>query len=102
MKKILLVTLLAFGASSALACEKIKVGGLHCDACKDTIEGAFKEKPEVQAVNVDVKSGWLTLTYKSGQTLSETSVKDLVKSKGFKTESACMPGGTAKATKKII
>lgn len=112
MKSTLLALLLAFGATqanSALACDQIKVTGMHCEACKDSIEAAFKEKAEVETVvikdiSADQKTGWLTLTYKPGKTLTDEQVKEIVKLKGFKTDPSCKAAGAAmeKPKKKTI
>lgn len=86
-QSLLIAAVLSLAASaSALACEKMKVGGLHCDACKESVEKAFREMPEVETADVDLKSGILSVKYKSGKTLTEQAMKDALKTAGFKGE----------------
>jgi len=84
MKKTWMILALCFASSAALACEKMKVSGLHCSDCKDSIEAAFRAMPEVEKADVDMKTSVLSVKYKDGKTLSEQAMTDALKTSGFK------------------
>ena len=81
MKKLIL--LLTMIASFAFAGQvQVKVGGMVCVACKQSIEKNFKNNAKVQDCAVDVEKGEMTFQVKEGQTLSDGEIKVLLKQAG--------------------
>ncbi len=87
MKKLLATTILAsLFATQALA-ETIHVGvdGLVCAFCVKGIENSFKKQDVVDTVKVDLDKKLVTVTTKSGKTMDDTTIKQVITDAGYTT-----------------
>lgn len=57
--------------------QKIVVPEIHCDHCKDSIEGALQPLPGVESAVVDVPSTTVTVAYDPGVMTQDTLVKTI-------------------------
>ena len=70
--------------TSAFASDiKIQVKGMVCDFCASTMEKEFKQNPNVQSVDIDLKTKIVTLDLKPGKTLSDDEIKDIITNQGL-------------------
>lgn len=60
----------------------LDVRGMTCGHCKMAVEGALKGLEGVSAVEVDLKSGKVVVTYDES-TVSSESVKEAVEEQGY-------------------
>ncbi|MEM6811549.1 MAG: heavy-metal-associated domain-containing protein [Pseudomonadota bacterium] len=87
--KFIFLCLLAilFSASPTFAQKKETVklfmGGMHCEACAETVEFKFKEQDAVETINADLDTQVVTITLKSDQDLSEDTIRGIVNWSGF-------------------
>jgi|DEB0MinimDraft_6_1074348.scaffolds.fasta_scaffold147069_1 copper chaperone CopZ len=85
-KKFITVFLFIFliNISSVFAKEiNVDVSGLVCEFCAVTIEKNFKEKDEIEEVNVDLDQKKVFLTFKDGKDLSDEEIDDIIKNNGY-------------------
>jgi copper chaperone CopZ len=74
-----------FGLSAAVSAETITVAvsGRACTLCEGAIEKIFRAQPEVKTVDVDLENKLITLTTRSGRTLDDRKIAQLVKHSGY-------------------
>lgn len=60
---VIALTLLLAGGLQAAETVKLKVEGLHCQGCVDTVEKGLKKVKGVTKADVDLKSNTATVTY---------------------------------------
>jgi len=85
-KKFITVFLFIFliNISSVFAKEiNVDVSGLVCEFCAVTIEKNFKEKGEIEEVNVDLDQKKVFITFKDGKDLSDEEIDDIIKNNGY-------------------
>ena len=88
MKQHLLIIIISFVLSAAVSAETIRttVNGMVCAFCATGIEKTFRKQPEVESVKVDLKEKLVTIKTKSGKTLTDAKVKEIVTYSGYKME----------------
>lgn len=83
MKTIFLGLVLSVSVCFANADTKLfQVEGMTCGSCVKAIKSKLCSSPEIKTCEVEV--GKVQLTYNEGQTLSDQSVIEKIKSAGFK------------------
>ncbi len=87
MKKLLITisVLFALGSSFTFASQTMKanVNGMVCAFCAQGIEKKARTLPQTQDVYVNLKQRLVAIEIKDGQTLSQESVKALIKEAGY-------------------
>jgi copper chaperone CopZ len=92
MKKIKILTLLcsmvvlALGTATAFATtktSKIRVEGMHCKMCSDSVTKALKATPGVEKVNVSSKEGEAVVQF-DDQKVTEAQLREVINKTGFK------------------
>lgn len=87
MKRFFLVvsTSVVLFAQPAFAGEvvRVNVNGLVCDFCARAIEKVFGGQGAVEAVRVDLSAKLITLEFKDGQTLDDSTITKLVNDSGY-------------------
>jgi copper chaperone CopZ len=87
MKKYLMLSaamsLISFAAHAET--EKITVNGMVCAFCAQGIEKSFSKLGAVDKINVDLDNKLVTVTTKTGQTVDDVTIKQLIKDNGFDT-----------------
>ncbi len=61
----------------------IKVHGMVCAFCSNSIEKKFKKQKAVKSIKVDLESKKVTLVLKSGESFPDEKIKELIKASGF-------------------
>lgn len=79
----LLTVFLTGSALWAAEVQEIKVKGMVCSFCAQGIEKKFKERAEIQDIQVDLKAKTVTLTYKEGKKISNEEIATLLKDAGY-------------------
>lgn len=62
----------------------ISVNGMVCAFCAQGITDKFKSKKEVKDIKVDLDKMQVILSFQKGQTLKESTIKDIITDAGFK------------------
>ena len=85
MRHILLILVILAGLSGSALAETITttVNGMVCAFCATGIEKTFRKQPEVATVKVDLAKKRVTITTKSGTTLSDAKIKEVVTYSGY-------------------
>lgn len=87
MKKILLPACLFALLSGTTRAEGLftetKVKGMVCSFCAQGVEKAFRKRPEVESVRVDLDKKTVYLKFKEGKTLSDEEIKKLIGDAGY-------------------
>ncbi|MEY2544656.1 MAG: copper chaperone [Verrucomicrobiota bacterium] len=85
MRHILLILVILAGLSGSALAETITttVNGMVCAFCATGIEKTFRKQPEVATVKVDLAKKQVTITTKSGTTLSDSKIKEVVTYSGY-------------------
>jgi cation transport ATPase len=88
MKKLLLVSLVSitlFGHIAMAATQTIKasVNGMVCAFCAQGIEKKMRALSQTKDVYVNLKQRIVAVELKDGQTLSNDTVKDVIKNAGY-------------------
>ena len=88
MKKLLLTTLVATALLSNVALAatqtiKANVNGMVCAFCAQGIEKKMRALSQTKDVYVNLKQRIVAVELKEGQTLSNETVKDLIKDAGY-------------------
>ncbi len=68
------------------SCENIiniKVNGLVCDFCARSLEKVFLKRDDVAGIKVDLSKSSVVVATKSGLTIDDTSLKNLIKDSGY-------------------
>ncbi len=63
--------------------QNFKVDGMHCEACEKSIQKEVKKIPGVTDVNVDHKTGSLTVKSKDETPVKASEIIEAVKRSGF-------------------
>lgn len=88
MKKLVFVSLVSLSLFSQLALAatqtiQAKVNGMVCAFCAQGIEKKIRSLSQTKEVYVNLKQRIVAVELKEGQTLSENTVKDLIKDAGY-------------------
>ena len=88
MKKLLLITIVAITllsntAFAATQTIKANVNGMVCAFCAQGIEKKMRALTQTKDVYVNLKQRIVAVELKEGQTLSNETVKDLIKDAGY-------------------
>lgn len=87
MKKLIasLILLISFSTIAQAATQTIKaeVNGMVCAFCAQGIDKKLRALPQTKDVYVSLKNKIVAVELQEGQTLSETTVKDLIKDAGY-------------------
>ena len=88
MKKLLLTTIVAISllsnaAFAATQTIKANVNGMVCAFCAQGIEKKMRALTQTKDVYVNLKQRVVAVELKEGQTLSNETVKDLIKDAGY-------------------
>ena len=88
MKKLLLTTVVLFALLSNVAFAatqtiKANVNGMVCAFCAQGIEKKMRALTQTKDVYVNLKQRIVAVELKEGQTLSNETVKDLIKDAGY-------------------
>jgi copper chaperone CopZ len=85
MRHILPTFIILSGLSVSAGAETIRttVNGMVCAFCATGIEKTFRKQPEVATVHVDLPKKTVTITTKSGKTLSDAKIKEVVTYSGY-------------------
>ena len=88
MKKLVFVSLVSLSLFSQLALAatqtiQAKVNGMVCAFCAQGIEKKMRSLSQTKEVYVNLKQRIVAVELKEGQTLSENTVKDLIKDAGY-------------------
>jgi copper chaperone len=81
-----LILVLSLGAISAFAATKtttIRVEGMHCNKCSDSITKALKATAGVEKVEVSSEKGEAVIQY-DDQKVTEAKLREVINSTGFK------------------
>lgn len=62
--------------------ETITVPEIHCDHCKNSIEGALRPMEGVDAANVDIPARTVTVTFDDGA-VKRTDLVDAIEAQGY-------------------
>tara|TARA_R110002110_G_scaffold129060_1_gene309069 strand:- start:2375 stop:2701 length:327 start_codon:yes stop_codon:yes gene_type:complete len=93
---------LVFAPVAAMAASpayKLQVDGLACPFCAYGVEKKLNGVDGVKAIEIDIKSGTVTVTMTDGATLDEAKAKTAVEAAGFalgafEKLSSTVPGGS--------
>jgi cation transport ATPase len=88
MKKLILIltttlSLTAGAAQAAVQTIKAEVNGMVCAFCAQGIDKKLRALSQTKDVYVNLKNKIVAVELKEGQSLSENTVKDLVKDAGY-------------------
>ncbi len=85
MRKIglVLTVLLGFASSAFAETITVNVNGMVCAFCATGIEKTFRKQPGVETVKVDLPKKLVTVKTKSGQTITDAKVKEIVTYSGY-------------------
>jgi copper chaperone CopZ len=89
MKKISIFSLIALvavftvGALAARKTSKIRVEGMHCKMCSESLTKALKATPGVEKVNVSAETGEAIVQF-DDQKVTEAKLRDVINKTGFK------------------
>ena len=85
MRYTLLSLVILTGLSGSVFAETIHttVNGMVCAFCATGIEKTFRKQPAVATVKVDLPTKQVTITTKSGETLSDERIKEVVTYSGY-------------------
>jgi len=85
----LLILCFVVVVSSIHAAEfEVKVTGMHCGGCEQTIEAALREQPAVQSVKADHKTGIVRVNLEDGKPFSDSELGQILKKLGYPPEVA--------------
>ena len=59
-------------------CVAVKVSGMTCEACAQTVRANLLKNPAIADVMIDVAGGIAKIVLKSGQTVSEAEVRQSI------------------------
>ncbi|MEN9723090.1 MAG: hypothetical protein RJB38_1076 [Pseudomonadota bacterium] len=63
---------------------QILVEGMTCGGCEKSVKAAFAKLPEVQSVDVQVKTGKVTVTFQPEKSLTEQQLREAIQSAGYR------------------
>lgn len=82
---VLLTTMLALGAATAMAATRtvtIRVQGMTCDGCATSVENALKSTDGVEEARVNFKSGKAVIRY-NDQKVTISRLREVIHNTGF-------------------
>ena len=62
----------------------VKVHGMVCAFCSNSLEKKFKKKKAVKKIDVDLESKIINIKFKKGKYISDKKLKEMITSSGFK------------------
>lgn len=72
---------------AAEACDEhtvnVKVNGLVCDFCARALEKVFSKREEMEGIHVDLDNGLVQIMQKSGQSMDDATLKQLITDSGY-------------------
>jgi cation transport ATPase len=80
---LILIVSMSNVAQAAVQSIKAEVNGMVCAFCAQGIDKKLRALPQTKDVYVNLKHKIVAVELKEGQSLSETTVKDLVKDAGY-------------------
>ena len=91
MKRFLLVAtmIIGLGLNSLAMAETlsshalVKVNGLVCDFCAQSLEKVFKKKPEVSNIDVNLTKKVVKIDFKDGQNLTDENIRKGITDAGY-------------------
>ena len=85
MNRILITIVILFALSNSTFAETITttVHGMVCAFCATGIEKTFRKQPEVASVKVDLPAKTVTVRTRSGKTLDDARIKEIVTYSGY-------------------
>lgn len=87
MKKII-VLFFIFTAPYTFAEEiTIKVNGMVCSMCAQGIQKKFSKLSEVKNLSVDLDTKIVSVTTKDGQSVNDTTIKEIISEAGYNVQS---------------
>jgi copper chaperone CopZ len=93
-----LMVVMSLGAASAFAAtktSKIRVEGMHCKMCSDSVTKALKATPGVEKVNVSSKEGEAVVQF-DDEKVSEAQLREVINKTGFKAVESAEKDSSAK------
>lgn len=90
MKNMIFAILIMVSSSVALGeggKAVVKVNGMVCAFCANSIEKKFKKMDEVKDIHVDLDSKQVTISYKDGKSLPEEKVRQIITGSGYSVSS---------------
>lgn len=66
---------------------KVAVNGLVCDFCARALEKVFGKQEEVNAINVDLDTKIISVSFNEGQNLDDDTITNLITDSGYNVES---------------
>lgn len=82
-----ILTLFAFPAFAAGETVQIKILGMVCDFCAQSMEKVFMKTDQVESMDISLKDSLITLNMKEGQTFTDEAIEKYITDSGYKTES---------------
>ncbi len=61
----------------------VKVDGLVCDICAQSIEKVFKKRDEIDNVDINLDTHEVALDFKSGKTMNDKDINTLIYYAGY-------------------
>lgn len=61
----------------------VKIDGMTCGACSQTLEKKFMKEDTIESVSVDWEAGTATLVQKSGGRIKDTTIEKIVDWSGY-------------------
>ncbi|MGE4107352.1 MAG: heavy-metal-associated domain-containing protein [Bacteriovoracia bacterium] len=83
LASLLLIFSLSVPAAFAGPTTTIIVDGMTCASCARSIERQFKKFPEVESVDISIRSGEVTLKYTDSKVLTPEQIKRAVQDAGY-------------------
>lgn len=82
---ILFVSIQAYGKDAVQTYSKVAtVHGMVCAFCSSSLEKKFNKEKAVETINVDLKNQKVSVKFKKGESLSNSKLKKMITSSGFK------------------
>lgn len=85
MKQLILAFTLIFAPAIASAAQiiNVKVDGLVCDFCAQSLEKLFDKQEQVQDITVDLTHGLVIVQVKDNHTISDEKLTTLITDSGY-------------------
>lgn len=81
------LTLISFPAFAAGETVHIKILGMVCDFCAQSIEKVFMKTGQVESLDISLKDSLIILNMKDGQTLADEAITKHIVDSGYTVES---------------
>ncbi|MBU6375723.1 MAG: heavy-metal-associated domain-containing protein [Bdellovibrionales bacterium] len=63
---------------------RVTVEGMTCSSCADSVKKSLLQHPEVKAVDVDVKTGKVVVTFQPEKSLTDAQISESIQGAGYK------------------